>query len=167
MAAHQFDAVTGAVKVLSNELDEGLVGGGVHRRGSDFDAEFVAERLADFIGRGAGLQLNGQKDSIGLRVKKAWYGHRLKMNSGRAWLGKLVYKLRKTMDISSTLFASLVWGSIGMGFAIYGKKQRTTAPLVGGVMLMGISYFIGSALMMSVVGVVLVVGTVWVGKHVD
>jgi hypothetical protein len=71
------------------------------------------------------------------------------------------------MDISSTLFASLVWGSIGMGFAIYGKKQRTTAPLVGGVMLMGISYFIGSALMMSVVGVVLVVGTVWVGKHVD
>ena len=71
------------------------------------------------------------------------------------------------MDISSTLFASLVWGSIGMGFAIYGKKQRATAPLAGGIMLMGISYFIGSALVMSVVGVVLVVGIVWVGKHVD
>ena len=71
------------------------------------------------------------------------------------------------MDISSTLFASLIWGSIGMGFAIYGKKQRTTAPLVGGIMLMGISYFIGSALLMSVVGVVLVAGIVWGGKYID
>ena len=57
------------------------------------------------------------------------------------------------MDISSTLFASLVWGSIGLGFAIYGKKQRATAPLVGGILLMGISYLIGSALVMSLVGV--------------
>jgi hypothetical protein len=75
--------------------------------------------------------------------------------------------LRKTMDISSTLFASLLWGSIGMGFAIYGKKQRATAPLVGGILLMGISYFIGSALVMSVVGLVLVAGTFWVGRYID
>ena len=71
------------------------------------------------------------------------------------------------MDISGTLFASLIWGSIGMGFAIYGKKQRTTAPLVGGILLMGISYLIGSALVMSLVGVVLVAGIVWVGRYVD
>ncbi|MEI7940358.1 MAG: amino acid transport protein [Verrucomicrobiota bacterium] len=71
------------------------------------------------------------------------------------------------MDISSTLFASLIWGSIGMGFAIYGKKQRTTVPLVGGILLMGISYVIGSALVMSLVGVVLVAGIVWVGRYVD
>jgi hypothetical protein len=81
--------------------------------------------------------------------------------------GKLEYKLKRMTDISSTLFASLVWGSIGMGFAIYGKKQRTTAPLVGGILLMGISYFIGSALVMSVVGIALVAGTVWVGRYVD
>jgi hypothetical protein len=68
---------------------------------------------------------------------------------------------------SSTLFASLIWGSIGMGFAIYGKKQRATAPLVGGILLMGISYLIGSALLMSLVGVVLVAGIVWVGRHID
>ena len=71
------------------------------------------------------------------------------------------------MFSSSTLFASLIWGSIGLGFAIYGKKQRATAPLVGGIMLMGISYLIGSALLMSLVGVVLVAGIVWVGRHID
>ena len=71
------------------------------------------------------------------------------------------------MDISGTLFASLIWGSIGMGFAIYGKKRRTTAPLVGGILLMGISYLIGSALVMSIVGVVLVAGIVWGGRYVD
>ena len=71
------------------------------------------------------------------------------------------------MDISSTLFASLIWGSIGVGFAIYGKKQRATAPLVGGILLMAISYFIGSALLMSLVGVALVAGIVWVGRYVD
>ena len=71
------------------------------------------------------------------------------------------------MDISSTLFASLIWGSIGLGFAIYGKKQRTMVPLVGGLLLMGISYFIGSALVMSVVGAALVAGIGWVGRYVD
>ena len=71
------------------------------------------------------------------------------------------------MDISSTLFASLIWGSIGLGFAIYGKKQKALAPLLGGILLMGISYFIGSALVMSLVGVGLVAGIVWAGKHVD
>jgi hypothetical protein len=71
------------------------------------------------------------------------------------------------MFSSSTLFASLIWGSIGFGFAIYGKKQRATAPLVGGILLMGISYLIGSALLMSLVGAVLVAGIVWVGRHFD
>ena len=69
------------------------------------------------------------------------------------------------MGISSTLFASLIWGSIGLGFAIYGKKQRATAPLVGGILLMGISYVIASALLMSLVGVALVAGIVWKGRH--
>ena len=142
----------GQCSCCARSLTQGLVGGGIHGRGGDFDAEFVAERLADLVGGGARLELHRQEDSVGLDAKKAGHGHWLKMNSGRARPGKLEYKLRKTMDISSTLFASLIWGSIGMGFAIYGKKQRTTAPLVGGILLMGISYFIGSALVMSLRG---------------
>ena len=68
---------------------------------------------------------------------------------------------------ASFLFASLIWGSIGVGFAIYGKKQRAMAPLVGGILLIAISYLISSALLMSLVGVVLIVGIVWVGRYVD
>ena len=68
---------------------------------------------------------------------------------------------------SSFIIASLIWGSIGMGFAIYGKKQRATAPLLGGVLLMGISYLISSALLMSLVGTALVVGIIWYQRQGD
>jgi hypothetical protein len=74
--------------------------------------------------------------------------------------------LRQTMFNSSTLFASLIWGSIGLGFAIYGKKERSVVPLVGGILLMGISYVIASALVMSLVGAALIAGIAWVGRHV-
>jgi hypothetical protein len=68
---------------------------------------------------------------------------------------------------SSFIIASLIWGSIGMGFAIYGKKQRATAPLLGGVLLMGVSYLISSAFVMSLVGVALVAGIVWYQRRGD
>jgi hypothetical protein len=47
------------------------------------------------------------------------------------------------------LFASLIWGSIGFGYFIYGKKQSSWVPLVGGLLMMVASYLIGSALVMS------------------
>jgi hypothetical protein len=50
------------------------------------------------------------------------------------------------------LFASLIWGSIGFGYFIYGKKQASWVPLAGGLLMMVASYFIGSALLMSLVG---------------
>jgi len=56
------------------------------------------------------------------------------------------------------LFASLIWGSVGMGYFIYGKKQSSWAPMVGGVLMMAASYFVGSALLMSLVCVGLIVG---------
>jgi hypothetical protein len=49
------------------------------------------------------------------------------------------------------LFASLVWGSVGMGYFIYGKKQSSWAPMIGGVLMMAASYFVASALLMSLV----------------
>ncbi len=69
------------------------------------------------------------------------------------------------MGNSSYLFAALIWGSIGLGFAIYGKRQKAMVPLLGGILLMGISYLISSALYMSLVGAALVAGIVWLGKH--
>ncbi len=55
------------------------------------------------------------------------------------------------------LFASLIWGSIGLGYFIYGKKQSSWPPMVGGVVMMVVSYFVSSALLMSVYGLASVV----------
>jgi len=55
------------------------------------------------------------------------------------------------------LFASLFWGSIGMGYFIYGKRQSSLIPMIGGVLLMGVSFLVSSALMMSLVCIGLVV----------
>jgi hypothetical protein len=68
------------------------------------------------------------------------------------------------MGDSNTLFASLFWGSVGTGFAIYGKKQGAMVPLFGGIALVAVSYFIGSALYMSLVSAVLVVAMIWFRK---
>ena len=58
---------------------------------------------------------------------------------------------------ASFLFASLIWGGIGMGFFVYGKKQRASLPLYGGVLMMGLSYIISSALYMSAACIGLIV----------
>jgi hypothetical protein len=51
------------------------------------------------------------------------------------------------------LFASLIWGSVGFGYFIYGKKQREWVPMVGGIVMIADSYFCGSALIMTVLSV--------------
>jgi hypothetical protein len=62
------------------------------------------------------------------------------------------------MFTASFLFASLIWGSIGMGYFIYGKKQSSWSPMVGGIVMIALSYFIGSALLMSLLCLALMVG---------
>ncbi len=52
---------------------------------------------------------------------------------------------------SNIFLASLVWGAIGSGFVIYGKKQRAMVPLYGGIALVATSYFAESALVMSLI----------------
>jgi hypothetical protein len=53
------------------------------------------------------------------------------------------------------LLASLLWGSIGVGYCIYGKKQREVVPLIGGVAMIAISYLVSSALIMSLLSIAL------------
>lgn len=55
------------------------------------------------------------------------------------------------------LFASLIWGSVGLGYFIYGKKQSSWSPMIGGLAMMAISYFISSALVMSLVSLAIIV----------
>ena len=55
-----------------------------------------------------------------------------------------------------TLLWGILFGSIGVGFVMYGKRQRATVPLVCGIGLMVFPYFISNAVVLVVVGVVLV-----------
>jgi hypothetical protein len=58
---------------------------------------------------------------------------------------------------ASFLFASLLWGSVGLGYFIYGKKQGSGLPMIAGALMMGASYFIGSVLWMSLFCIALMI----------
>ena len=47
------------------------------------------------------------------------------------------------------LFASLFWGSVGVGYWIYGRRQTLWSPMIGGVAMIAISCFVSSWLLMS------------------
>jgi hypothetical protein len=50
----------------------------------------------------------------------------------------------------------LLFGSIGLGFFIYGKKQRAVVPLVCGIVLILFPYFVSNAILLVGIGVLLV-----------
>ena len=58
------------------------------------------------------------------------------------------------------LYASLLWGTIGGGCIVYGKKQGAAPPLIAGFALLAAS-FIPSVWLMSAVSVLLLAGMVW------
>ena len=70
-----------------------------------------------------------------------------------------------TLD-SSYLLASLFWGSVGSGYVIYGKKQQSTGPFIGGVTMVLLSYFIDSALIMSLLSIGLMIAVYQYMKRV-
>jgi hypothetical protein len=56
---------------------------------------------------------------------------------------------------TSVLLWGLLFSSIGLGFFLYGKKQRAAVPLVCGIVLMVYPYFIANVTALVVIGVVL------------
>jgi hypothetical protein len=58
------------------------------------------------------------------------------------------------LDTSSLLWG-LLFGSIGLGFLIYGRKQKAVVPLVCGLALMIFPYFISNTILLITMGVVL------------
>ena len=52
----------------------------------------------------------------------------------------------------------MLWGSVGLGYFIYGKKQSSWIPMVGGVLIIAVSYLVSSALLMSLLCIGLMVG---------
>ncbi len=57
---------------------------------------------------------------------------------------------------ASSLFLGVLFGSIGLGFFIYGRKQRKVVPLLCGLVLMIVPYFIPDNLLLFLAGAVLV-----------
>ena len=58
------------------------------------------------------------------------------------------------VDMTS-LFLAVLFGSVGLGFFMYGRKQSAIVPLACGVALMIYPYFISNVILLVVVGVVL------------
>jgi hypothetical protein len=50
----------------------------------------------------------------------------------------------------------LLFGSIGLGFFIYGKKQRAVVPLVCGLALMLFPYFVSNVMLLVGMGALLI-----------
>ena len=56
---------------------------------------------------------------------------------------------------TAVLLWGLLFGSIGFGFFIYGKKQKAVVPLITGIALCVVPYFIANVYALVVVGVFL------------
>jgi hypothetical protein len=55
----------------------------------------------------------------------------------------------------ATLLWGVLFGSIGMGFFVYGKRQAAPVPLACGIALMVFPYFVSSNWAMVLIGAVL------------
>jgi hypothetical protein len=59
--------------------------------------------------------------------------------------------------VSSTavLMWGMLFGAIGFGFFLYGKKQKKVVPLITGIALCVVPYFIANIYALVIVGVIL------------
>ncbi|MBR9984770.1 MAG: hypothetical protein KFF68_02560 [Desulfosarcina sp.] len=55
---------------------------------------------------------------------------------------------------TSTLMWGVIFGSIGLGFFVYGKKQKVIIPFISGIGLMIIPYFISNVFILVATGTV-------------
>lgn len=57
---------------------------------------------------------------------------------------------------TSSLLWGLLFGSIGLGYLIYGRKQRAVVPLLCGLALMIYPYFVANTILLVVIGAALI-----------
>jgi hypothetical protein len=59
------------------------------------------------------------------------------------------------MGDTSMLLWGVVFGSIGLGFFIYGRKQQAVVPLVAGIALFVVPYVISNLYLLLLAGIIL------------
>jgi hypothetical protein len=57
---------------------------------------------------------------------------------------------------TSPLLWGLLFGSIGLGFLLYGRKQKAVVPLICGLGLMVFPYFVSNTILVITIGIVLI-----------
>jgi hypothetical protein len=60
------------------------------------------------------------------------------------------------MDDTSVLLWGVVFGSVGLGFFIYGRKQQAVVPLMVGIALFVTPYLITNIYLLMLAGIVLI-----------
>lgn len=60
------------------------------------------------------------------------------------------------MDSTAIMLWSVLFGGIGIGYFIYGRKQKAIVPFCTGLALFVFPYFMTSVTMLLIVGVILV-----------
>jgi hypothetical protein len=63
------------------------------------------------------------------------------------------------------LWASCIWGAIAGGYCIYGWKQRSLIPFIGGLVMTAMSFIGPNALVMSLVCLVAMFAVYWLVKQ--
>jgi hypothetical protein len=56
---------------------------------------------------------------------------------------------------TSSLLWGVLFGSIGLGFVIYGRRHRAVVPLLCGLALMAFPYFVSNAILLVMIGIAL------------
>ena len=64
---------------------------------------------------------------------------------------------RGRMESSSSLILELIFSSIGLGYFIYGKKQKSIVPLLSGIGLMLFPYMVSNVVLILLLGIFLAV----------
>jgi hypothetical protein len=61
------------------------------------------------------------------------------------------------MNSETTILWGLLFGSIGLGYFVYGKRQQRGIPLACGLGLMVFPYFVGNTILLVAIGLALAV----------
>jgi hypothetical protein len=64
-------------------------------------------------------------------------------------------------DMTTTLMLGVLFGAVGMGYIVYGRKQRQGVALLSGIGLCVLPYVIPGAILLAIVGVVLMALPFW------